>query len=58
MIDLNILSKHYKDLNFIAEKKKDEYLNANPFPNIVLENFYDNDFLKEIVKKFPNLEKN
>lgn len=57
MIDLNILSKNYQDLNFIAEKKKDEYLNANPFPNIVLENFFDNNFLKEIVKSFPNLEK-
>ena len=57
MIDLNILSKNYKDLNFIAEKRKDEYLNANPFPNIVLENFFDNDFLKEVVKNFPNLEK-
>jgi len=57
MIDLNILSKNYQDLNFIAEKKKDEYLNANPFPNIVLENFFDKNFLKEIVKSFPNLEK-
>tara|TARA_B100001059_G_C17727497_1_gene524313 strand:- start:228 stop:1073 length:846 start_codon:yes stop_codon:yes gene_type:complete len=57
MIGLNILSKNYNDLNFIAEKRKDEYLNANPFPNIVLENFFDNDFLNEVVKNFPNLEK-
>ena len=57
MIDLNVLSKNYHDLNFIAKNKRYEYLNASPFPNIVLENFFDDDFLEEVVKSFPNLEK-
>ena len=57
MSHLNILSKKNNDLNLIAEKKKFDYLNATPFPNIVLDNFFDDDFLKEVVEKFPNLEK-
>ena len=50
MIDINIISEKYKNLNLIAEKKKNEYLNASPFPNIDLDNFFDNDFLKKVVK--------
>ena len=44
MFDSNILSKKYSDLNLIAEKKKEEYLNADPFPNIVFDDFFNNDF--------------
>ena len=57
MNHLNFLSKKNHDLNLIAEKKKIDYLNATPFPNIVLDNFFDDDFLKEVVENFPNLEK-
>ena len=57
MIDLNLLSKEYRNLSLIAESKKNQYLNATPFPNIVLENFFTNNFLDEVVKNFPNLEK-
>ena len=57
MIDLNLLSKEYRNLSLIAERKKNQYLNATPFPNIVLENFFTNNFLDEVVKNFPNLEK-
>mgnify|MGYP006091836531 CR=1 FL=1 len=57
MLNSNILSKNYQDLNLIAEKKKYEYLNATPFPSLVLSNFFDNDFLDAVLKDFPNLEK-
>ena len=57
MFDSNILSKKYSDLNLIAEQKKEEYLNADPFPNIVIDDFFNNDFLKTVVENFPNLEK-
>ena len=57
MIDLDLLSKEYHDLSLIAERKKNQYLNATPFPNIVLENFFTNNFLDKVVKNFPNLEK-
>ena len=57
MYNSNILSKNYKDLNLIAKKKKSEYLSATPFPNIIMEDFFDIDFLDKVVKDFPNLEK-
>jgi len=57
MFDSNILSKKYSDLNLVAEKKKEEYLSAGPFPNIVFDDFFNNDFLKTVVENFPNLEK-
>ena len=57
MIDLSLLSKKYYDLNSIAERRKIDYLNANPFPNIVLDDFFANKFLEEIIENFPNLEK-
>jgi len=57
MHHLNILSREYQDLNSIAERKKSEYLSANPFPNIVLKNFFENSFLEDVVKNFPDLEK-
>ena len=57
MHHLDILSREYQDLNLIAERKRSEYLSANPFPNIVLKNFFDNSFLEEVVKNFPDLEK-
>ena len=57
MIDLKILSEKYQNLDMIAKEKKNEYLNANPFPCIVLDNFFADNFLEEVVKNFPNLEK-
>jgi Rps23 Pro-64 3,4-dihydroxylase Tpa1-like proline 4-hydroxylase len=57
MVDSNILSKKYSDLNLIAENKREEYLSAVPFPNIVFDDFFDSDFLKTVVENFPNLEK-
>ena len=52
----NILSNEYFDLIKIANKNKSDYLNASPFPNIVLDNFFSNSFLDEVLKEFPNLE--
>ena len=57
MVDSNILSKKYSDLNLIAENKREEYLSAGPFPNIVFDDFFDSNFLKTVVENFPNLEK-
>ena len=37
--DNNILSNSYYNLMKIADEKK-EYSNASPFPNIVLDNFF------------------
>ena len=55
--DNNILSNSYYNLMKIADEKKIEYSNASPFPNIVLDNFFSNNFLEEVLNNFPNLEK-
>ncbi len=57
MLVSSILSDKYQNLNKTAEIKKDEFTNGSPFPNIVLDNFFSENFLDEVVKNFPNLEK-
>lgn len=45
-------------LNGIAEGLKDQYLNADPFPHIVLDNFFDEAYINTLVDGFPDLAKN
>ncbi len=53
----NILSKKFQNLTEIALREKTNYLTAEPFPNIILNNFFNNDFLNIILNEFPNLSK-
>ena len=53
----NILSKNFQNLTGIALREKINYLTAKPFPNIVLNNFFNSDFLNIILNEFPNLSK-
>ena len=55
MDKLQILSEKFQNLDLIAKKEKDNYLNAKPFPNIVINNFFKNDFLNSILEEFPDL---
>ena len=57
MLNPSILSQKYSNLNLVAENKKNEYMNAAPFPNLILDEFFDNNFLNEVLKDFPDLEK-
>ena len=50
------ISKNYSNLKNLGESKKKEYLLSEPFPSIILDNFFNEDYLKEILKEFPNLE--
>ena len=52
-----MLSENFRDLDKIALKEKTNYINAKPFPNITFKNFFNNTFLKEILKEFPDLSK-
>ena len=36
---------------------KNNYINANPFPNIVIDDFFDEGFLNDVLNEFPNLSK-
>ena len=53
----NILSENFQNLTDTALKEKQNYLTAKPFPNIVLNNFFKNDFLSTILNEFPDLSK-
>ena len=57
MISKQILSDNFKDLDVIANREKNNYSNAKPFPNITFNNFFNNDFLDLIHKEFPDLSK-
>ncbi len=50
-----ILSNEYQDLDLAAEKECQNYSEAKPFPNIIIENFFDNNFLSKILDDFPDL---
>jgi len=53
----DILSENFQNLKEIALKEKANYLNAKPFPNIVLNDFFNNGFLSTILNEFPDLNK-
>ena len=53
-----ILNQEYINLENIASNLKDKYNSNKPFPHIVLDNFFNNDFLNNILDNFPtNLKK-
>jgi Rps23 Pro-64 3,4-dihydroxylase Tpa1-like proline 4-hydroxylase len=45
------------DLRSLANEKKKEYQNANPFPSISFQNFLDEDTLTAVLNEFPDLSK-
>ena len=54
---MNFIHKNISDLNKIAIQKKEEYSNASPFPHIVIDNFFNEKLLDNILSEFPkNLE--
>tara|TARA_Y100000590_G_scaffold273338_1_gene306895 strand:- start:5572 stop:6420 length:849 start_codon:yes stop_codon:yes gene_type:complete len=57
MFDKKIISEKYLNFSLIDEKLKNEYQNAEPFPNIVLDNFFNDEFLNNVLNEFPDLSK-
>ena len=53
----HMLSENFQDLEQVALKEKTKYINAKPFPNITLTNFFEDNFLSKILEEFPNLSK-
>ena len=54
---MNFLNPAIKDLKQFGKDKHEEYINAAPFPNIVIDDFFDEKFLSKIVTDFPDLSK-
>ena len=55
MLKNEIVNNYYKNLNgdYIALKKS--YINEEPFPNIELKNFFNEEFLNKVLNEFPDL---
>ncbi len=53
----HILSEDFQNLEQVALEEKTKYINAKPFPNITLTNFFEDNFLNKILEEFPNLSK-
>ena len=53
----HILSENFQNLTELALKEKQNYKSAKPFPNIALNNFFNNAFLNKVLDEFPDLSK-
>ena len=51
---MNFINKEYNNLHNVAVDYFNKYVNAKPFPHIVLDNFFNENLLKEIISEFPN----
>ncbi len=55
MFDENIVSEKFLNPNLMSEDLKQKYQKATPFPNIVIENFFNENFLSNVLYEFPDL---
>ena len=53
----HILNSHNQDLSKYADENAVKYNTGIPFPSIYFENFFEERFLKEVLKEFPDLSK-
>ena len=51
----NIINDKFKDVEKFIFQNKEKFVNANPFPFIIIEDFFSNEFLNEVLNQFPNL---
>ncbi|WP_442795199.1 2OG-Fe(II) oxygenase [Pelobium manganitolerans] len=52
-----LLAPRFQDLMQVADDYAAQYQNANPFPSISFDDFFDEDFLTEVLHEFPDLSK-
>ncbi len=52
-----MISEKYSNLNEVVAELKKDYQNNLPFPNIYLDNFFDESFLNEVLEEFPSIDK-
>ena len=57
MFDKTIVSGKYTNIDSTVDENKNDYLKNEPFPNIVLDDFFNENFLNEVLKNFPDLSK-
>ena len=47
------INKNYLNLKKVADENSSTYLHAKPFPNIIFDNFFDEEVLNKILNEFP-----
>ena len=50
---MKFLNKNFNELETLAKSKNKEYINSSPFPHIVIDNFFNETILNEILSEFP-----
>lgn len=50
-----MLNSNNLDLNFLAQNKHKSYQENTPFSNIYFDDFFDHDYLTEVLSEFPDL---
>ena len=51
------IASQYFDLTRLAQHLQEEYACNKPFPHIVIDNFFRDDILSEVLESFPDLSK-
>ena len=51
----NIINDKLKDVEKFIFQNKERFTNANPFPFIIIDDFFSKEFLNEVFNQFPNL---
>lgn len=54
---MEFIDKSVEELKAFAKEKNEEYVHADPFPNIYFDNFFIPERLKEVLNEFPDLTK-
>ena len=54
---MSYLNKKHEDLQKFGEYLSNDYLNAEPFPSIYIDDFFDEQFLNQVLNEFPDLSK-
>ncbi|MCC8423955.1 2OG-Fe(II) oxygenase [Mucilaginibacter sp. UR6-11] len=54
---MNFLNARITDLKQLGKDKHQEYINAQPFPNIVIDDFFNEELLTQVLDDFPDLSK-
>ena len=50
---MKFLNKNFNELKEFAQSRKDEYVKGSPFPHLVIDNFFNDSILNNILSEFP-----
>ena len=51
----NIINDKLKDVEKFIFQNREKFVNANPFPFIIIDDFFSKEFLNDVLNQFPNL---